>query len=197
MRMKYYLRGLGVGIITATLILSVFMQKEDKLSDEEVMARARELGMVMAEEGERAQAEEDSGVLRAVVPKAVLEIPETGAEEKTDVPEKEGAWEDAAETVTSDEEIREQETQTEDAPEEDTANAVSEGLPDSVKITISEGDSSYTVADKLETAGLIEKATEFDHYLIDSGYEKYIRTGEFLIPRGAGNSEIVKIIAGR
>ena len=47
MKLKYYLRGLGIGIIVTTVILAVsFSKKEIKMSDEEIMARAAQLGMV-------------------------------------------------------------------------------------------------------------------------------------------------------
>lgn len=49
MKLKYYLRGLGVGILITTFILS-FGSKKEKLTDNEIIARARELGMVMKEE---------------------------------------------------------------------------------------------------------------------------------------------------
>ena len=50
MKLKYYLRGLGIGIIVTTVILAVsFSKKEIKMSDEEIMARAAQLGMVMQE----------------------------------------------------------------------------------------------------------------------------------------------------
>ena len=44
MKLKYYLRGLGIGIIVTTVILAVsFSKKEIKMSDEEIMARAAQL----------------------------------------------------------------------------------------------------------------------------------------------------------
>jgi len=49
MKLKYYLMGLGIGIFITTLVLSVGNRKET-LSDEEIIARARELGMVMKDE---------------------------------------------------------------------------------------------------------------------------------------------------
>lgn len=49
MKLKYYLMGLGIGIFITTLVLSIGNKKE-KLSDEEIIARARELGMVMKDE---------------------------------------------------------------------------------------------------------------------------------------------------
>lgn len=52
MKLKYYLRGLGIGIIVTTLVLMVaFSGKKEKLSDQEIMQRAEQLGMVMADDG--------------------------------------------------------------------------------------------------------------------------------------------------
>ncbi len=52
MRFKYYLRGAGIGVIAATLILSIAFLLQDQISDEEVIRRAIELGMVMEDEKE-------------------------------------------------------------------------------------------------------------------------------------------------
>lgn len=49
MRFKYYLRGAGIGVIAATLILSVAFLFHDNISDEEVIRRAMKLGMIMQE----------------------------------------------------------------------------------------------------------------------------------------------------
>ena len=49
MKLKYYLRGLGIGMILTTFILMISFSGK-KMSDEEVIKRAEELGMVMKEE---------------------------------------------------------------------------------------------------------------------------------------------------
>ena len=46
MKLKYYLRGLGIGIFVTTLIFGISASGRKTLSDEEVKARALELGMV-------------------------------------------------------------------------------------------------------------------------------------------------------
>ena len=56
MRLKYYMRGIGIGVIFATLVLSIsfyfgrtdFSSKE--MTDEEIIEKATELGMVMPED---------------------------------------------------------------------------------------------------------------------------------------------------
>lgn len=49
MKLKYYMRGLGVGILLTAIILSIGTKKE-KLTDQEIISRAKQLGMVMAED---------------------------------------------------------------------------------------------------------------------------------------------------
>lgn len=50
MKFKYYLRGAGIGMITATIILAIaFLFHKGTMSDAEVIERALELGMVMDE----------------------------------------------------------------------------------------------------------------------------------------------------
>ena len=47
MNLKYYLRGLGVGIVVTSLILGIGLgSREEALSNEEIKERARALGMV-------------------------------------------------------------------------------------------------------------------------------------------------------
>ena len=53
MKLKYYLRGLGIGIVLSTLILSFSINKESKvdLTEEEIISRAEALGMEMKSPG--------------------------------------------------------------------------------------------------------------------------------------------------
>lgn len=47
MKLKSYLRGLGLGMIVTTIILVIaFSSRRHNMTDEEIMAKARELGMV-------------------------------------------------------------------------------------------------------------------------------------------------------
>ncbi len=49
MKLKYYLRGLGTGILVSTIILMIsFQGRTTELSDDEIIARAKSLGMEMA-----------------------------------------------------------------------------------------------------------------------------------------------------
>jgi len=64
-------------------------------------------------------------------------------------------------------------------------------------ITIAPGDSSTTVANKLEAAGIIRDAAAFDSFLCETGYDRRITTGKKMIPAGASEVEIAGIITVR
>lgn len=46
MERKYYLRGLGVGIAVTAIIMGIALSGDRKITDDEIIARAKELGMV-------------------------------------------------------------------------------------------------------------------------------------------------------
>ena len=49
MRLKYYLRGLGLGIIFAVIIMMIgFHDNKQSMSDTEIIEKAKTLGMVEA-----------------------------------------------------------------------------------------------------------------------------------------------------
>lgn len=53
MKFKYYLRGLSIGILVTVIILAISSAfHKNEISDDEVIARAKKLGMVMAEQEE-------------------------------------------------------------------------------------------------------------------------------------------------
>ncbi len=46
MERKYYLRGLGVGIAVTAIIMGIALSGDETMTDDEIIARAKELGMV-------------------------------------------------------------------------------------------------------------------------------------------------------
>ena len=83
-------------------------------------------------------------------------------------------------------------TSSEIVPE--TTTSVPESV-ESVTVEIFRGDSSYTVSKRLEEAGLVADAREFDAYLVDNGHSRSIRAGTYRIPVGASWEEIADIIS--
>ena len=192
MKLKYYLRGLGIGIIVTTLVLMVaFSGKKEKLSDQEIMQRAEQLGMVMADEGQtETGTEENTGTEAQPETEQDVQNTEAGTEENADEntenasePETEPQTEAAAEPA---------------APEDTTGNVVGEVKQETsgeVAFTVKSGESSDTVAFNLYKAGLVDDATAFNHYMISKGYDSRLRTGDFKIRSGASYDEILKVLA--
>ena len=192
MKLKYYLRGLGIGIIVTTLVLMVaFSGKKEKLSDQEIMQRAEQLGMVMADEGQtETGTEENTGTEAQPETEQDVQNTEAGTEENADEntenasePETEPQTEAAAEPA---------------APEDTTGNVVGEVKQETsgeVAFTVKSGESSDTVAFNLYKAGLVDDATAFNRYMISTGYDSRLRTGDFKIRSGASYDEILKVLA--
>ena len=60
MKLKYQMRGLGIGIMVTALLMGVAMEKGIPLSDAEIKAKALELGMVERENLKLTDLQEES-----------------------------------------------------------------------------------------------------------------------------------------
>ena len=192
MKLKYYLRGLGIGIIVTTLVLMVaFSGKKEKLSDQEIMQRAEQLGMVMADEGQtETESETETGTEAQPDTEQDVQNTEAGTEGNTD---------ENTETASEPETEPQTEAAAEPAAQEDTTgNVVGEVKQETsgeVAFTVKSGESSDTVAFNLYKAGLVDDATAFNRYMISKGYDSRLRTGDFKIRSGASYDEILKVLA--
>ena len=193
MKLKYYLRGLGIGMAVTALILGISFsgrqgQEAQTLTDEQIRERASELGMVDSSELTLAALASSA----AQTPEATIE-PEAAAEpEMTTEPE---ATEEP-ETTTDPEATAEPETTTDPEataePELITAPEQSQ-----TTITIKKGSDSGSVSRMLYEAGLVENAKAFDNYLCNNGYSRSINPGIYEIAPGTSEEEIAKIITGK
>ena len=208
MKLKYYLRGLGIGILVTTVILSLAGVGRKNMTDEEVVKRAKELGMVesilLSDLPDQTKAEEvrTTEPENSPAPEETTATPETPAapEETTTTPETPAAQE---ETTTTPETpaAPEETTTTQETPvaPEETPVSPEDGNPDTpagetVTLVIGRGESSTTVSKNLKKAGIVEDAAAFDRFLCNNGYDKKIITGTYEIPYGASEEEIAKII---
>ena len=83
MKLKYYLRGLGIGIIVTTILLMIaFALHKPTMSDADIIARAKQLGMVMPEDEEPLQDTEttESTEVTAVPETEAAQIEEVSSE---------------------------------------------------------------------------------------------------------------------
>lgn len=212
MNLKYYLRGLGIGVVVTALIMGILAGKGEALSDEEIIERAKALGMTMEsdlladtlasyEEEVQEQIEEsglppseggdEAGPEENTDPAAEAGEEQAPMEAKSPEPDQDRG--DEAQPVQDVQEIPE--TEETDMAQEIPASEDSGAETGNFTIEINSGDSSYGICQKLEDAGLVETATAFDRYLFENGYDKRINTGVFEIPRDADMEKIAKILS--
>ena len=208
MKLRYQMRGLGIGIIVTALLMGVVKGEKVPLSDAEKKVRAMELGMVESDslrlsdipnmsapsEGQQEPGGEDG------IPEGDIAVPE-GEEDGLDNAES-GEGEEVSEPEGSQgEDVGDE--QSADGGETDSASgandeqaggpAAGEGL---VTVVIEEGVTSYSVCQLLEELGLIEDADSLDFYICSNNYSRSIQEGTYEISKGTDEEEIVRIIMG-
>lgn len=216
MRLKYYLRGLGIGIVVTAVIMGVSAERQKPvMTDEQIIARAKELGMVEQEgilaeiAGESVAAVDQTEEAKAEAPKQE----EAKAEEaKAETPKQEEAKAEAPEQEEAMAETPEQEEEKAEAPKQEEAKAETPKTETadqetakqetvqktaSVVVSIYPGEGSYTVSRKLAALGLVESADIYDKFLCQNGYDKKLCTGNYTITEGATADEIARILTKR
>lgn len=212
MKLKYYLRGLGIGIAVTAFVLALAGGGKESLTDEEIKARAKELGMVESVTLSQLTSENTSEVMNDEVSETVSEeivseaeessegisSEEIVSEEISDEETTEAAAEENASELTS-ETGSEDDSQitSEEASEETSQFPSGEVIDEFVIIEVGGGDGSDTVSRKLEAAGMVEDAQMYDDFLCANGYDKILQTGVHEIPRTADWDTIAEILAGR
>ena len=209
MKLKYYLRGLGIGILITTVILSLAGVGRKNMTDEEVVKRAKELGMVESTLLSDLPDQTKTDEVRPTEPETSLQ-PETSEQENSAEPEA-GPGPETSEPETLEPEVSPEPEETASTPEtpvapeetpvapEETPVSPEDGNPDTpagetVTLVIGRGESSTTVSKNLKKAGIVKDAAAFDRFLCNNGYDKKIITGTYEIPYGASEEEIAKII---
>ncbi len=193
MKIKYYLRGLGIGILVTAVIMGLTSGKTREMTDEEVKARAKQLGMVenmMLSDIQNTQSPETEPTKKPDENK--LPVESEPAETK---PEESRPAETIPKESEPEDKLPEKTEEPKDIPESKPDTNPDEGSL--ITIIISSGQSSVSVSKMLEDAGLVENASDYDKYLCDNGYDKKIRTGTYEIPKGLSDEDIAEMIMGR
>lgn len=212
MKLKYYLRGLGIGMIVTALILGIsFSNRQDQTSqimtDDQIRERAAELGMVDSSELTLAALQNSEKQPTEGTPEETTQTQEQNnieAEPETTVPAETQATAEP-ETTQEPEATAEPEPEKTAEPEktvgpETTAEPEVTEAPQrtqTASITIQRGDDSGSASRRLYEAGLVENAKAFDNYLCNNGYSRSINPGTYEIAPGTSEEEIAKIITGK
>lgn len=202
MKLKYYLRGLGIGIIVTTIILMIsFSGRKEEISDEEVIARATQLGMVMPEDepseaSENDAAQKDGADDQTEPSQNASDADAQAAHTPTGQPDEEGEL--SAEDLLA--QTQNTAGADADAATQDSADGADAATPadsnaeGSFRLTIQKGDVCRVVCEKLAEGGVITDAEALRKYLFEIGYASNMSIGEYDIPYGATNEEIASIL---
>ena len=204
MKLKYYLRGLGIGIIVTAVIMGVSSGgKQTEMTEAQIIAKAKELGMV---DGVLSQFEETESLEQAEKETEGVEAPENtemsesaDAPENTELSESAEASENMELSEATEAAADSKQSESTETPEAET-EAVEEPEQEVVKkiiVTVYPGEGSYTVSRKLAALGLVESADIYDKFLCQNGYDKKIITGNHEIEAGMTAEEIAKALTIR
>lgn len=168
MKLKYYMRGLGIGIILATLILTIGGRKVS-LSDQEIKRQAAKLGMVMAEDT-------DNNLNTIINDKKPTE---TITPTQKPAADKAAALTPTLKPTMSPAPTRKAEKKPKQKTENNQKSTAK--AQNKVTFTIKEGMSSCKIAKLLQKKGLIDDPDKFNAYIVKRGKEDVINVGTFEI----------------
>ncbi len=192
MKLKYYLRGLGIGIIVTTVLLMIaFALHKPVMSDADVINRAKQLGMIMPEDEETLQSTENTETTEATEVSETTEENTETVQTETDTENSATTEETAAtetpgqtDTVTTDTEI---------TGKENTDNGTIEGAAP-YTLVVNRGDVCRVVCENLQANGIVDDSEAFRKFLAQKGFASSISVGSYTIPYGLDYEEIYQIL---
>ena len=169
MKLKYYMRGVGIGVVVTTIILVIaFSFAGSDMSDKDVIERAKKLGMV-----------EGSTTMTNATTNNTSNSSKNGTGNATEV--------EGNQTIPG---------ATGPMPDNNTTqNSTANITPtDSVEFTISDGDVSRTVIERLVAMGLVSDYDSFNRYLNEKGLDHNLQNGTFKIKKGISQEELANLL---
>ncbi len=208
MKRKYYLRGLGFGILVTALVFIIAGPSE--LSEEEIIKRAEKLGYTKVE-----------SVTPSIGIKELLETPAPSNTIKPEAtPEPTQAMTESP-VPTKAPEVSPEPTQVPQAtltpvptptetpkptntpmptePPKPTVPPVATPAAEVITavISVERGNSATVVCNKIEAAGIVKDADKLRNYLINNNLTDYINIGSYTLSSDMSIERIAKLLTGR
>ena len=196
-RFKYYLRGCGLGILVAVVVMIAAIHSHGGLmTDDKAMERAKELGMIMPEDTETNTQATELPIQDSTSPdtqkhsgQVTQKISDT---QKSVVNSEQNASDktEGSEKKSSAKKNEKQNSETKDS----SSKSDSDSDEKTVTFTIRGGEYCRTIAENLYNKGLVKDAEEFRKYMQDNDYDNLIRVGSFQLKKGMDYKEIAKVL---
>ena len=177
MKLKFYLRGLGVGVLVTTLILTVSNNIRNG----------------------QAALKENPSTVASVLSSSRAETKASNAEQTTEQ-KKETVVVTKAEVVTQAPTQAETQAATQVATEkatEATTAQKAEVINPPITVVLSDISNSEGAAQAIAKAGVLDSWTDFNKYLESSGYSVKIHNGTYSLYKGQDYESIAKTISGK
>ena len=166
MKFKYYLRGCGLGILFAAIVLMIAFHTQNKtMDDTAVMERASELGMIMPEtQNTDTEADTQQG---EPVSKTEPELTTEPSATSTQIT-------DDGNTIPADKQKNiKKNTDKKESDKKTDADKAEES--EDITVKIKSGEVCRQLAEELEDLGLVEDAESFRKYMQQCGYDDQIK----------------------
>ncbi|MFA9375390.1 MAG: hypothetical protein ACERKZ_01420 [Lachnotalea sp.] len=206
MKLKYYLRALGIGIVVTTLILTISStSKSEKLTDLQIIQKAQELGMVSTDDYNLVNEELDNAktsiddlqnqldsVDNATQQDDQDNSTDISATDQNQVPET-----DQNQVAETDATTKNEEASSDDATTEEINTDDSVDKNTMLQFEITAGMGTGDVAELLEQKGIIDSASDFSSYIVNSGNTNNMQIGQYEVTNGDSYDTILSKIIGR
>lgn len=196
MKLKYYLRGMGMGIMITTLILIIAfsIHKNDTVQQEEPKQEAASKTVAEAQNSTQIPMDTETETEPATEQNNAEQIDTQKTTEKQKENETSvvsaSTEEKASEEKTTEQKTSETKSSEEKISEKNTPAAATE----KVRFEVGGGEYSDVICKRLLQAGLIDDADAFNKFLIQKDYDNLILPGVYDIPKGATYEEIAALL---
>lgn len=191
MRLKYYLRGLGLGIIFTCLMFMLFSNKKADNTDQMDINQQLETTTETLSNQTSGDDKNDTANDEAVSGSADVQN-NTDAEDDVNAQNNADA-QNIADNQTGASDTTDTSNQTDDS--NITGETGTDDVQDEyVTLVIEKGDIARDVAESLYEDGIIDDAESFRKYLGETGVSRTLHAGEYNIKVGSTYEEIVELL---
>lgn len=191
MRLKYYLRGLGLGIIFTCLMFMLFSNKKADNTDQ--MDINQQLETTTETLSNQTSGDDKNDTANDEVVSGSADV-----QNSTDAEDDVNAQNNADAQNTADNQTGASDT-TDTSNQTDDSNITGETGTDDVQdeyvtLVIEKGDIARDVAESLYEEGIIDDVESFRKYLGETGVSRTLHAGEYNIKVGSTYEEIVELL---
>lgn len=174
MKLKYYLRGVGIGVVITTLVLTIAfnIRQQEPHDNNQPQSQTSNLDNILNSTAAAGSSEEKT-----------TDSSTEAKQEVSSQPSSEALTEPSSEASTASAEVT-------------TAAPTQAAEQINIVVNLSGLTSSEQVCDLLVAMGLISDANDFNNYLMASGYSDRIYPQTYTITKGSNYETIAKIICG-